>query len=293
MRISRPALLLFLCSLIPVSLSAQQSVPVATTSGPQTPQAASILQQSLAALTGGAPVTDVTMTGAVTVTAGTNTQSGTITLVATASGQSRVTFDLSAGSWTTNANYSADPRSSTTSASSGVTNDPSEDLLGPHPAWFYPAFIMGATLQTNQSSSSYTTFEFGQELYNGLTAEHLGIWPQAGAAFARTSTNTWLTMPSPGATSYLGQQDLYLDPSSLYPVALEFRSVGKAVPGTKTAINHRTVYISEEVRFANYRMVQGRPVAFHIQRYLGNILLYDIQLSSVEFNSGAVVAQAN
>jgi len=88
MRISRTAVLLCLCALIPLSLAAQQS------SGPQNSQTTLILQQALAALTGGAPVTDVTMTGTVTDTVAParadqppSTDSGTITFVATAAGQ--------------------------------------------------------------------------------------------------------------------------------------------------------------------------------------------------------------
>ena len=284
MRTSRPALLLFLCSLIPTSLCSQSSTQTGTQA-----QASALLQQSLAAQTGGALVTDVTMAGTVTVTAGTNTQSGTITLVATAAGQSRVTFALPSGTWITTQNYAANPRTSTTSAPSDVTNNPApEDLLGPHPAWFYPALIIGAGLQAN----NYVTSQFGQEMHEGSTTQHVGIWPQSPVPIYsyQISGRIPLTMPTPEVPLYFGQQDLYLDPSSLYPLALVFRFRGSAAAGTTSAPASHPMYLPEEVRFANYQMVQGRPVALRVQVYVGNMLVDDIQVSSVNFNTGAVIA---
>ena len=50
----------------------------------------------------------------------------------------------------------------------------------------------------------------------------------------------------------------------------------------------------EEVRFSDYRNVQGRPAAFHIQTSMTlpiGALASDIQFSSVGFNTGATVRQ--
>jgi len=40
----------------------------------------------------------------------------------------------------------------------------------------------------------------------------------------------------------------------------------------------------------NYEIVQGRPVATHLQVYIGSVLFYDIQISSAVFNTGVVIA---
>jgi hypothetical protein len=281
MRTTRPLFLLLVCLVVSASVPAQESGLTPTTD----PQAVALLQNSLATLTGGTSVTDVRMSGTVTMTAVTTSQSGTVTMVATAAGQSQVTFVFSGGSWTTTANYSANPRTSTTSSSTGVTNDPPEDLLGPHPAWFYPAFLIGAALQP-----SYVPSKFEQETQNGTPIQHVSIVPQSPMPLFRSISAGWmpLTGPTPEPNLYFGQQDLYIALSSAYPSALVFRV--QAQPSQTSSGSNRSVFLPEEVRYMNYQIVQGRPVATHLQVYIGSVLTYDIQISSITFNTGVAIA---
>src|ERR1039458_1626191 len=96
-RISQLAVLLLLCPLIPVSLAAQ----VLTSTGPSSvasdPQAVSLLQKSLAAQTGGLPLTDVTLTGTARRIAGSDDETGTATLKATSAGDSRIDLSFPSG----------------------------------------------------------------------------------------------------------------------------------------------------------------------------------------------------
>jgi len=134
-----------------------------------------ILEQSLAALTGGAPITDVTMTGTLTANRGSSTELGTITLVATAAGRSQITFALPSGTWATTQNYATNPRTSTQAGPSGTIQDTApEDLMGPDPAWFCPAHLFSAI-----SPQAYSASYVDQETRDGSTLQHLSVWPQS------------------------------------------------------------------------------------------------------------------
>ncbi|MBZ5695912.1 MAG: hypothetical protein LAN36_11205 [Acidobacteriia bacterium] len=293
----RLALLLFLYSLIPASLSAQQSPSVAgaASSAPAdqaaAAQGAALVQRAVAALTGGAPVADVTMTGNVTVNRGSTTESGTITLVATAAGQSQITTVLPSGNWVTTQNYAASPRTSTSAGPSGAAQDTApEDVLGPHPAWFCPALLVGAI-----APQTYLASYVGQETRSGSAVQHVSFWPQASSSPTSpflTAGQQVLTGPAPSLPLQIGQQELFVDSSSLLPKELIIR-----VRGYRSAFNssdpaHPTIptLVDERVQFSDYRQVQGRMVAFHIQVSFGPVPGMDIQLSSVTFNTGATVA---
>src|SRR5579864_7266297 len=144
MRVSQPAILLCLCSLIPVSLSAQQLTPSAgaTPSLPEpNAQGPTLIQRSLAAVTGGVQVTDVTLTGTATVPGNSGPQTGRIVLVATASGRTQVTTDSGSGIW----DYTTGARVGNSTGSDGVAHKiPAQNLPAIHPAWFFPAFVLAA-----------------------------------------------------------------------------------------------------------------------------------------------------
>jgi hypothetical protein len=289
MRISRPALLLFLCSLIPVSLSGQQSASTTSTSQ-QGAQGASILQQSLAAMTGGATISDVTLTGTVTVNNGSASESGAITLVATAAGQAQSTLALPSGTRLNTENYAANPRASSLTGPNGTTQTPPEDLMGPHPAWFCPALLIGAI-----APQTYVASYVGPLTLNGSAVQHVSFWPQASNAQTSsfvTAGQQVLTGPGPSLPLQTGQEELFVDSSSMLPQELIIRMQGYRSDSNSTDPSHFTipVLVDEHIQFSEYRQVQGRMVAFHIQVSFGPIPLMDIQLSSVSINTGATIA---
>jgi len=271
--------------LVSTSASAQQAASPSASPTPSDSQAVTLLQQSLGVLAGVGTTTDVTMTGTVTATAGTSLQSGTITMAATAVGQSRVAFNFPSGGWVTTSDYTLNPRVSTTSSSAGTTSDSPQDLLGPHPAWFYPAFLISAALTTDYVPSNYS-----QPTHGGVQVQHVTVAPHSPMPLFRSTNAAWvpLTVPPPEPNIYFGQQDLYIAPSSLYPSALDFRVQGQT--SQTSSGSNPPVYLPEEVRYMNYEIVQGRPVATHLQVYIGSVLFYDIQISSAVFNTGVVIA---
>jgi len=291
MRSFRPGLLILVYLIVSPFVSAQEpttaaSAPLPVQAEPQTPQVAAILQQSLAALTGGAPVTDVTMTGTITVTDASGTQSGTITMVATASGQGQSTATLPSGTHTEIRSVSAGSASLTVIGADGIPHTiTTQSAVSPNPAWFCPALLLASA-----SSPGYSSSYFGQGTLNGAAVQHLAMWWLPGSSSGS----------SPASATQFGQQvtqhDIYLDASSLLPVSMSFlmHPYDPEEPN-KPFIPYRGSNFdrTEQVQFSDYRLVQGRPVALHIHVTLQisgtATITTDIQISSVTFNTGATV----
>ena len=87
MTLKRLALVVCLL-LIPFSAHSQQTAI-------QNPQAVGLAAKALAALAGATPVNDITLTGTATRTAGSDVESGTVTLEALAGSGSRMDLNLS------------------------------------------------------------------------------------------------------------------------------------------------------------------------------------------------------
>lgn len=288
MRTSRMLVLVSIFCFASADLSAQQTS--STGSGLQAPQATSIIQRSLAAMTGGSLVTDVTMSGSVTVNNGSATQSGTITLVGTSAGQSQLTLTLPSGTWVTTENFASNPRTSSLSGPSGTNQSMSpEDLMGPSPAWFCPALLMSAA-----ATQAFVASYVGQETRNGSAVHHISIWSQSANStpiFSSTQNQgiQILSGHSQPSAFYPGQHELYLDTTTLLPQALILRFRGQRQTNTNLDVT-QPIYIQQEIDFSNYQQVAGRSMPSHTQVRAGGIVLMDIQISSIAFNSGVTIA---
>lgn len=95
----RPLVFVSLFLLAVAAVSAQQS-PTPSPPATSDPQAVALIHRALAALTGGAPVTDVTLTGSARRIAGSDDESGTATLLATSAGDSKVELSFPSGNST-------------------------------------------------------------------------------------------------------------------------------------------------------------------------------------------------
>src|ERR1700736_6784489 len=102
------------------------------------PQAVLYASQSIAALVGSAAISDVTLTGNVTWTAGSATENGTATFIASGKGESRMDLSLSSGTRT-------EIRDASTGSPMGkwVSQDGTSGKFAFHncqtdPVWFFP-----------------------------------------------------------------------------------------------------------------------------------------------------------
>lgn len=286
MRSFRPALLLFLCLPVSASFAAQQSVsttaPAPTTSDPQ---AVAAVQGALTALVGSANLSDVTLTGTANRIAGSDNESGTATLEAMAGGYSLLSLSLPLGPRSETRNPAGTPLPGVLppgipaavaqaaqpvgawSGPDGNTHGMANHNIMTDATWFFPAL----TIATFASSQSYILSYIGQETHDGQPTVHLSVsrpFPQAPAQIATL-------------VQHLSQMDLYLDPGTLLPVALAFN----VHPDNNAGLD-----IPAEIQFSNYQAVSGVLVPSHVQKYLNNSLVLDLQFSNVTLNSGLTAA---
>ena len=156
----------FLLSFANLPTTQQASAPVPASSA----QAATLLRQSVAALSGPATLFDVTLSGTARRIAGADDDSGAVTVKALAAGAMRLDFSLPSG-----------PRSEVRANSS---NGPTGSWSGPDGVGHRIAFhnlstdwgLFPAFTLFNLNSSASTLFTYvGQETKNGHSVQHLSV----------------------------------------------------------------------------------------------------------------------
>ncbi len=240
---------------------------LAFSQGSQTPQASpghsvqavALISQSLNAISGSVPLTDITLQGAVTLTAGADTETGSISLQATSRDESRVMLDLSTGQ-----------RQQIRFGQQGIWegSDGQAHAMALHncltdAAWFFPALTLKAALANPSIGITYV----GPETLEGEPVQHIELvsFP-AGQSPATTSQ-----------IEQLSAMNVYLDASSGQPVALDFN----LHPDDDAGVN-----IPVEIRYSGYAVMNGVRVPAQIQEYIENTLTLDIEVSSATVNSG-------
>jgi hypothetical protein len=248
-----------------VALSAQQPA----TQTLQSPQAVAILRQSLGVLAKGTVISDVNLTGTADWVAGSDNETGNAALKALAAGDARVDLSLPSGQ-----------RSEVSNNAGSLQNVPAGQWTGPDgkahamsshnlltdPSWFFPAM----TLNRWVSNPGYFVSLVGQESWNGATVNHLTVYLLATAL----GDNSALFQ-------HLSQMDIYLDSASELPVALAFN----IHPDDNALLD-----IPVQIRYSDYRSVNGAQVAFHVEKYLNNTLTLDLHFDAVTLNSGLSVS---
>jgi hypothetical protein len=224
------------------------------------PQALLCAAQSIVAITGGKQILDVTLSGRVIWTVGKESDTGTVTLWALRTGESRVDVALSSGN-------RKEIRDSSTETDRGTWRNPTTrtELSSLHncladPVWFFPA--LGSLSARPNEILSYV----GWETRNGSAVQHI---------------RSYVYMPSPSTRSSAIQQlrgmDFYLDSATHLPVATVFNTHSDNAADSNIAI---------EIDFQNYRQIDGVQVPMHIRRFVQGRLLADISLDTASFNTG-------
>ena len=250
--------------LLSVVVGASFLIPTAT---PQTvtntPQAVQYLQRALTALSASTPLTDVTLSGNAHYIAGSDDETGTATLKAIV-GASRLDLNLSSGPRSEIQNVSGASPVGTWSGPDGVAHAISSHNLLTDPAWFFPAFPI-----THGLGSGYIASYVGHETLDGQAVEHVTI----------SQMSTVQTVGAP--IGHLSQMDFFLASTTLLPAAMTFNIHPD---------NNELLDIPIEVRFSDYRSVNGVAVPFHVQKFLNNSLVLDLQFQTAALNSGVTAA---
>ncbi len=217
------------------------------------PNAVAIANKALQALAGGTALSDITLP------AGSDQELGVATLAALGNQQSRVALSLTNG-----------PRTEIRSGPAGdwIGADGVEYPMAIHncwsdAAWFYP----GLSLQALSSDPGLGLAYVGPVTKNGVAAIDLRLFrvvPSASAGIDPTVLK-------------LSSEDLYLDPTSLLPLFLDFN----VHPDTDFTRN-----VAVEIAFIGYQKMNGIAVPARIQKYLNGSLLLDLTVGSAAINSG-------
>jgi hypothetical protein len=238
---------------------AQQPAPPASSSSSQ---ATTLLTQSLAAQTGKVSLTDVTLSGTARRIAGSDDDTGTAIFKALVSGAGRTDLILSSGERSEVSDLSSTTPAGAWSGPDRVSHPTAFHNLLSEPAWFFPAFAIARRL----SASGYIATYVGHESRNSVAVEHVSL--SQPIASSRNTAALFL---------HLSQADFYLDSTTLLPVSLTFN----VHPDNDAGLD-----IPSEIRYSDYRVVNGTQVPFHIQKYLNNSLFLDFQAQTVTLNTG-------
>jgi hypothetical protein len=225
------------------------------------PQALALATDSMAALTGGTIISDVTLTGSIISVAGSTNTTGSVTLLAKGISESRINASLSNGSRTDIRNNSGGTPQGEWINSSAVATRYATHNCFTDAAWFFPALS-----SLSQTANPGFIFSYiGEEQHDGVLAQHVQVYQVSAASLTNSPVPT------------LSKLDFYLDPSSYLPLAIVFNS------HTDQDMNTN---IPTEILFANYQSVNGIVVPFHFQRILNGTVVLDITLTNAVFNTG-------
>ena len=248
------------------TLTAGQVATTATAIPASDPKAVALASQSMAAMTGGNRISDVTLTSNITWTVGSESQIGSGLMQAAGNGESRIDFQLSSGTL-------SEVRDAQSGSPHGQWRSPGKEAskIAHHncltdAAWFFPA--LGSLAGNANTVLRYV----GLESRDDMSVEHLRAYvhdPQ------------WTKTVSP-MLERLSTMDIYLNASTFLPVAITFN----VHPD-----NDANVDLITEVDFSDYQKVKGVFVPMHIQKYQQGNLFLDVTVSNVDLNTGLGLAQ--
>ena len=228
-------------------------------------QAATLASQAIAVLVGRVTVHDVTLTG--TASWGSdNANTGTVTLHALGTNESRVDLALPDGTRTEIRDASAGYAEGKWINPDGTSGQFAGHNTLTDAVWFFPAF---SSLVANPNVVlSYV----GLENRNGQSVQHL-----------RSSIYQSSPPPDPSLTEQqLSKVDFYLDAGTFLPVAVMFN---------QHPDNNARVNIPVEIAFSNYQAMSGVLVPMHIQKSANGATILDITITGAVFNSGLTISE--
>jgi len=228
--------------------------------------ASTFVQQSLAAQVGNTQVSDATLTGTARRIAGSDDESGTVTLKVLSSGATRLDFNFPSGP--RSEFRLPDPLTPTGgwSGPDGVSHAIAFHNLVNDWGWF-PLFSLALARAQNSVVSLV-----GTEIRNGQSVIHL----------AASSGFPSLSAESSSLLTHLSQIDIFLDATTSLPA-----SIGYNIHPDNNAL----VDIPIELHFSDYRLVNGAQIPFHIQKSINNSLSLDVQFQTAALNTGLTASQ--
>lgn len=212
-------------------------------------------------------VSTIQMTGTVTRTVGSDQQTGSVNIQAAATGQSRIQYALSNGTLVeTQGPATAFEGQCSQTGFDGTVQAVSSNNCWRGTLWFLPQMTLQAGTGWADNVSSVSAVP------NGTTVLHnfrrpAGTMSAETAAFIASLSSFDLTLDASGHPAVLGFNN-HPDDNSLTDIPMQ-------------------------VQFSDYRDVSGVAVPFHIQKFVNNNLILDLQISSVQINPVLSLSNAN
>lgn len=248
----------------------QQAQQTGTTTATQDPTAVNLATRSLAALNGSLQVADITLAGTATRTAGSDVESGNITLKAMGASLSRFDLAVSGGTRTEIFNLAGDTAQGFWSSADGVQHTAATHNCLAGEVWFFPALSVLSQISDPNLAITYV----GQETKSGSIVQHIRLSYQSPSLSAADNQ----------LYGELTVTDIYVDPGSFLPVAIAFNTH----PDNDALTN-----IPVEIDFSNYQAVQGVQVPFRIQKFMNGTLFMDVTITTAQLNSGLASSAFN
>ena len=207
------------------------------------------------------------MTGTATRTLGSDQQSGTAILQASVTGQSRMELDLASGKLieTQSASTGFEGQCSQIGFD-GVTHAAASHNCWRGTIWFLPQIALQPGVGWSDNVVSAVAAPDGTSTLHCFRRPTGTMSDETANEIARVSGF-----------------DLTLDASG-HPVSLKFNGHPDDNP---------LIDIPTEIRFSDYRLIGGASIPFHIQKFINNGLVLDLQISNAQINpvfAGASVA---
>lgn len=230
------------------------------------PRALALAVKSLSVLTGGAPIADVTLTGTATRTAGSDIETGTITLKALGTTSSRLDFSGSEGDRVEVRNSSGGIPQGSWVGTDGVSHAMASSNCVTDAVWFFPALSVLSEVST--ANSNLVATYAGQESLNGETVDHIRFWRVFPAGSGSAGTLALL--------QHLSTVDVYLDATSLLPVELDFNIHPDDNAGTDIPV---------EIQYGDYQRLDGALVPTRVRNFINHTLFLDLKLTEAAVNT--------
>jgi hypothetical protein len=132
--------------------------------------------------------------------------------------------------------------------------------------WFSPALLFSRLLADKARAFQH----LGTALVEGQPLEHIKV----------RDGNPTVPDKAPAQvaqlTQHLTEMDLYLDPNTSLPMKLAFN---------EHPDNDASRDIPVEIRFSDYRAVDGTQVPFRLQKFVNGTLLLDVRVELATLNS--------
>jgi hypothetical protein len=230
------------------------------------PDATARLQSSLTMLTGKSPVTDITLTGVAERIAGSDDESGRATLKAMVTGEESTDFAFPSGTRREVRLGSGSRREGHWSGPDGVWHTMPEHNLKAEGVWFSPALLFSQLLADKTRAFQH----LGTALVEGQPLEHIKVRDESPRIPDKAPSQVAQLM------QHLTEIDLYLDPDTSLPLKLAFN---------EHPDNDASRDIPVEIRFSDYRSVNGTQVPFRLQKFINGTLLLDVRVELATLNS--------